>query len=532
VRGMKSIAIWLVPLSLALPGLGAPSARAKGAGQMGAPGGVTVAGSPYRYVALAPRSSRPLTIVERIEKGSGRVGRWWRLPGKYHVPAVAYDGSGGGLSADGSKLVISHFSRTYPPHSSRFAVIDLQRYLRVPRGVGDPQPRHAIRRLTLKGDFSFDAISPDGSTIYLIHHQRLALALAAGALIAALLLTPAGAAVRHWIGDAFTASVRDAEPALTEVPGGGQLLVQSTDGPWVVQADGSRRLIGSYEQATWSPHGLFVGATSHHTLSAVGPDGTVHWSLSAKAVLSDPRWSASGFRIAYRAGRSLRVVAANGAGGALLDPLTAPIPPVWFPPGLHLLAFIDAHGELRIVNSDTAETIGSAEALPDIVSLGWSPSGSMLLEASKRDLRIRRLTFSKLAVDQALGAARRARLPEGAAIRSASFSPRGETVAALLQLPARGGRPPRSEVVLVDAGGSPPRRLFGAPGHLSDLAWSPNGHHLLIGWPDADQWLFIPVHGRRRVRAIDGISGEFAPGEPESATFPRVDGWCCTTPSR
>jgi hypothetical protein len=168
---MKSIAIWLISLALALPGLGAPSASAKGAGQMGAPGGVTLAGSPYRYVAIAPRSSGPLTIVERIEKGSGRVSRWWRLPGKYHVPAVAYDGSGGGLSADGSKLVISHFSRTYPPHSSRFAVIDLQRYLRVPRGVGDPQPRHAIRRLTLNGDFSFDAISPDGSTIYLIHHQ-------------------------------------------------------------------------------------------------------------------------------------------------------------------------------------------------------------------------------------------------------------------------------------------------------------------------------------------------------------------------
>jgi hypothetical protein len=361
---------------------------------------------------------------------------------------------------------------------------------------------------------------------------RLAFALATGALIAALLLTPAGAAVRHWIGDAFTASVPDAEPALTEIPGGGQLLVQSSDGPWVVQADGSRRLIGSYEQATWSPHGLFVGATSRHTLSAVEPDGTVHWSLSAKALLSDPRWSASGFRIAYRAGRSLRVVAADGTGDALLDPLIAPIPPVWFPLGLHLLAFIDARGELRIANSDTAETIGAAQALPGIASLGWSPSGSMLLEASKRDLRVRRLTFSKLGANLALGAAHRVHLPEGAAIRSASFSPRGETVAVLLRLPARRGRPPHSEVVLVDPRGRPQRRLFGAPGHLSDLAWSPDGHHLLIGWPDADQWLFIPVDGQGRVRAIDGISGEFAPGEPESATFPRIDGWCCTTPNR
>ncbi len=89
---------------------------------------------------------------------------------------------------------------------------------------------------------------------------RLAVALAAAALLAALLLSPAGAAVRNWIGDVFTAGVRNAQPALTEVPGGGRLLVQSSRGPWVVQPDGSRRLLGHYEEASWSPHGLFVAA--------------------------------------------------------------------------------------------------------------------------------------------------------------------------------------------------------------------------------------------------------------------------------
>ena len=132
---------------------------------------------------------------------------------------------------------------------------------------------------------------------------RLAVALAGAALFAALLLTPAGADVRAWIGDVFTAGVPNAEPELTEIPGGGRLLVQSAQGPWVVQADGSRRLLGAYAAAAWSPHGLFVAAASSRTLSAVEPDGTPHWSITAPGRVRDPRWSPSGFQIAYRAGR-------------------------------------------------------------------------------------------------------------------------------------------------------------------------------------------------------------------------------------
>jgi len=80
--------------------------------------------------------------------------------------------------------------------------------------------------------------------------RRLAVALALAALLAALILSPAGAAVRHWVDDVFTAGVRNSEPALTEIPGGGELLVQSQRGPWTVQADGSRRLLGDYREAT------------------------------------------------------------------------------------------------------------------------------------------------------------------------------------------------------------------------------------------------------------------------------------------
>src|SRR6476469_1111137 len=76
---------------------------------------------------------------------------------------------------------------------------------------------------------------------------RLALGLALTALLAALLLSPAGAAVRDWVDEAISSGAPRPEPTLARVPGGGKLLVQTGEGPVVVQPDGSRRLLGDYE---------------------------------------------------------------------------------------------------------------------------------------------------------------------------------------------------------------------------------------------------------------------------------------------
>jgi hypothetical protein len=51
----------------------APQAAAAGGGLTGAPGGVTVNGSPYRHVAISAGFPRKLTVVERIDR---RDGRW------------------------------------------------------------------------------------------------------------------------------------------------------------------------------------------------------------------------------------------------------------------------------------------------------------------------------------------------------------------------------------------------------------------------------------------------------------------------
>jgi len=355
---------------------------------------------------------------------------------------------------------------------------------------------------------------------------RLAVAMAVAALIAALLLTPAGATVRDWIDDVFTAGVRNAEPALTEVPGGGALLVQSPRGPWAVQTDGSRRLLGDYREATWSPRGLFLATASGRTLSAIEPDGTPRWSISASARIDDPRWSPSGFRIAYRAGRALRVVRADGSADARIGSASAAVAPAWFPPGLHLLAYVDGGHQVVVTETDTDRNMDAVGASPGVIGLSWSANGHRLIELSKRDLWLREVRTSKLASSLRLGTARRIPLPAGAVVRAAAFSPRGRTIAVLLDR-SLGPGPPRSEALLIDPAGGSARRLFGVSGHLTELAWSPDGRRLLLAWPAADQWLFVPTEGGARLRAIGDIAAVFAPGDARRATFPRVEGWCC-----
>lgn len=121
---------------------------------------------PYRYVVLSPHTRHPLTVVERIDLRDSTIDRWWYLRGTWYLPAVAYDGSAGGI-ADG-KLVLSTLPRGYPPKRSGFAILDTRLFLRRPQT--GKAPRHAVTRFSLRGAYGFDAISPDASTMYLIHN--------------------------------------------------------------------------------------------------------------------------------------------------------------------------------------------------------------------------------------------------------------------------------------------------------------------------------------------------------------------------
>jgi hypothetical protein len=94
------------------------------------------------------------TVLVRSQTDGGRVVQAQLLPSTWGVPVVAYDGTAGGLSADARTLVLMQPARRLPRRLSRFAVVDARRL--------------ALRRtIVLKGDWSFDALSPDASTLYL-----------------------------------------------------------------------------------------------------------------------------------------------------------------------------------------------------------------------------------------------------------------------------------------------------------------------------------------------------------------------------
>jgi len=157
-RGTTAIATLLLAIALT-PGVAAGA----GFGIIGA--AHRLDDPPYRYVVLSPHTRHPLTVVERIDMRDSTIDRWWYLRGTYYLPAVASDGTAGSLSANGI-LVLSTLPRAYPPKRSRFAILDTRPFLRHPDRNRN-SPHHAIRRLGLGGAFNFDAISPDGSRIYL-----------------------------------------------------------------------------------------------------------------------------------------------------------------------------------------------------------------------------------------------------------------------------------------------------------------------------------------------------------------------------
>jgi hypothetical protein len=204
----------------------------------------------------------------------------------------------------------------------------------------------------------------------------------------------------------------------------------------------------------------------------------------------------------------------------------APIAPAWFPLGTHVLAYVDAERRLRLVETDTERMLASVSASAGVTALGWSADGRALLEISPRGLWLRPVHLDKLAASIRLGRAQRLSLSVGAVVRAADFAPRRQTIAVLLE--RRGGTAsPRSEALVIDADGGPRRRLFAVSGRLSHLAWSPDGSRLLLAWPAADQWLFLPVGGRGQLKAVGNIAPVFSPGHRGQARFPQIEGWCC-----
>jgi hypothetical protein len=117
-------------------------------------GRARVVSGDWRYVTMRAGKG---TVVERVKRAGGQVDASRFIRGKFTIPVVALDGTPGGLSHDTGTLVLVRPRSGFPRAGTTLALLDAQR-LRVRRFV------------TLKGDFSFDALSPDGRTAFLIQY--------------------------------------------------------------------------------------------------------------------------------------------------------------------------------------------------------------------------------------------------------------------------------------------------------------------------------------------------------------------------
>ena len=338
---------------------------------------------------------------------------------------------------------------------------------------------------------------------------RLAAAAVAALIVLAAALSPPGEAVADWVRAAVGLRPElptDGAPRSDRPPGGGRLLVSSAGVAWIIEADGRRHRLGAWTGASWSPQARFVVAWKGRRLAALDRRGHVRWSLTAPRPVTAAHWSPSGFRIAYRSGQALRVVAGDGTDDRLFDAGTFR-PTAWRPGAAHVIAYVSG-SHVDIADVDSAQRLARIR-LPHVPhEIAWSADGSRLYVNLHRSI----------AIYDARGR-RTGRI----------WMPGRQTVTTFV--PARGGslvavaRRERtsSEVALMRPGGAD-RVLFRADGRFTRLRFSPTGRWLLVAWPLADQWVYLRpgASGTRQMRAAAHVSRRF-----KARGFPQLDGWCC-----
>lgn len=179
ITDMRAAPFVLILLSLALipqasrgDGFGDPDGATHSEGPRTLGTAPSIQRGHYRYVISAAPARPGSRLVARIDKRDGSVERWY-VRGGFGIPVVAYDRTPGGPSANGDTLVLTTIPRAYPPKRSEFAILDTS--------LSGRRREDAVSYLTLPGAYSFDAISPDGSRMYLVKYLY------------------AGVRVTHWV---------------------------------------------------------------------------------------------------------------------------------------------------------------------------------------------------------------------------------------------------------------------------------------------------------------------------------------------
>jgi hypothetical protein len=294
--------------------------------------------------------------------------------------------------------------------------------------------------------------------------------------------------------------VAHAQPVLFALPTEGRLLVGSDSGPWLVRADGSKRLLTGWDDAAWSPFGRYVVATRPNELAALDGDGHVRWTLARpRARLAAWGGTRTDTRIAYLTDSRLHVVGGDGrhdvdAGGL---PAAADVRPAWRPGKPFVVGYADTRGRIGAYEPDTGALRWRTPPLPGVRTLEWSRDGTRLLAVSDDKVALVRRGMLRVVY----------RGP----VSSAALGPHDEFALARRRAGA-------SEV-LVDG-----RAVFRGTGRFGSIAFSPDGNWLLVPWPSADQWVFVHLRAPHRLVAVAHVADDLGGGR-----FPRVDGWCCAS---
>jgi hypothetical protein len=120
-------------------------------------GGAGVASHDGAFHYVAVPNGVGGTLLEKVQ-ARGQVYWWMALPGAWGTPVIGSYQTGQGLSRDGRTLVLAQ-SRAGFAEPSKFLIVD-------------PRRMKVLRTITLHGYFSFDALSPDASRMYLIQYTH------------------------------------------------------------------------------------------------------------------------------------------------------------------------------------------------------------------------------------------------------------------------------------------------------------------------------------------------------------------------
>lgn len=142
-------ALFVVLGALAVAPLASAAAPTPFAAQ-GGKGLLSLDGS-LRFVATKAGAD---TVVSAIRTSGGATVQKQTVSGAYGIPTLTQNGLAGGLFHDGSAFVLQNVGIE---KTSSFVIL----------GAQDLATRDAI---TLDGTFGFDALSPDGTRLYLIQH--------------------------------------------------------------------------------------------------------------------------------------------------------------------------------------------------------------------------------------------------------------------------------------------------------------------------------------------------------------------------